>query len=228
MNRDGNAYTFIYATIMVIIVAAVLAFAALSLKPRQTRNVEIAKQSDILKSVNIASTADDAEEKYSKYIKDTYILNSKGEKVDGDAFSVDMKKQLALDLGERKLPVYQCTLDNGEIKYILPLRGKGLWGPIWGYISLNDDKKTVYGATFDHKGETPGLGAEISKEFFQEQFKGKSILENGKVVFQVLKSGASQADKHAVDGISGGTITSKGVEDMLIECLSAYDEFLNN
>ncbi|MFC0877803.1 NADH:ubiquinone reductase (Na(+)-transporting) subunit C [Saccharicrinis sp. FJH2] len=227
MNREGNAYTFIYATIMVVVVAAILAFASLSLKPRQNKNVEIAKKSDILKSVNIISTADDAEAKYSKYITSTYILNLAGEKVQGDAFSVDMTKQVALKASERKLPVYQCTLDNGETKYILPLRGKGLWGPIWGYVSLNSDKKTIYGATFDHKGETPGLGAEIAKPHFQAEFAGKSILENGKVTFYVLKGGASKGNIHAVDGISGGTITSKGVQAMMNDCLSAYDKFLN-
>lgn len=228
MNREGNAYTFIYATIMVIVVAAVLAFASLSLKPRQNKNVEIAKKSDILKSVNIPSTADNAEAKYSEYITNTYVLNSKGEKVEGDAFTVNMKKQVALDVSDRKLPVYECTLDNGDLKYIIPLRGKGLWGPIWGYIALNNDKNTIYGATFDHKSETPGLGAEIVKDVFQEQFKNKSIKENGEVTFYVLKGGASQGNIHAVDGISGGTITSKGVQAMINNCLSAYDKFLNN
>lgn len=228
MNREGNAYTFIYATIMVVVVAAVLAFASLSLKPRQTLNVEIAKKSDILKSVNIASTADDAEAKYSKYITNTYILNSAGEKEKGDAFSVNMTKQVLLNASDRKLPVYECTLDNGELKYILPLRGKGLWGPIWGYVALNSDKKTIYGATFDHKGETPGLGAEIAKPHFQEQFAGKSIIEDGNVTFLVLKGGASKGNIHAVDGISGGTITSKGVQAMMNDCLSAYDKFLKD
>lgn len=228
MNRDGNAYTFIYAAVMVIIVAAVLSFASLSLKPRQTKNVEVAKKTDILKSVNILSTAIDAEAKYDKFIKTTYVINSKGERVDGKAFNIDMKKQVALDVDERVLPVYECTLENGETKYILPLRGKGLWGPIWGYIALNDDKHTVYGATFDHKGETPGLGAEISKDFFTEQFKGKQILKDGKVSFNVVKGGATSNQLYSVDAISGGTITSKGLEAMMYDCLGAYESFLNN
>lgn len=227
MNRDGNAYTFIYAIIMVVVVAAILSFAALSLKPIQQKNVEIAKKSDILKSVNIASTADDAEAKYDKFITETFVVNSKGKRVETDAFKVDLKKELNKDVAERNLPVYVCTTEGGETKYILPMRGKGLWGPIWGYIAVNEDKQTVYGATFDHKGETPGLGAEISKDFFTNQFKNKKILDGGEARFVVLKSGAA-SNEYAVDGISGGTITSKGLEEMVIESVGAYEAFLNN
>lgn len=228
MNREGNSYTIIYATVMVVVVAAALSFASLSLKPRQTKNVEVAKKTDILRSVKIASTATDAESIYDKYISVTYIINSKGEKVDGDAFNVDLKKEVALPVVDRKLPVYECRLDDGSLKYILPVRGKGLWGPIWGYVALNDDKKTIYGATFDHKGETPGLGAEISKDFFTVKFENKKILDEGKVYFEVAKGGVTKKPDFAVDAISGGTITSKGLEAMMNDCLSAYEQFLNN
>ena len=228
MNREGNSYTIIYATVMVVVVAAALSFASLSLKPRQTKNVEVAKKTDILRSVKIASTAADAESIYDKYISVTYIINSKGEKVDGDAFNVDLKKEVALPVVDRKLPVYECRLDDGSLKYILPVRGKGLWGPIWGYVALNDDKKTIYGATFDHKGETPGLGAEISKDFFTVKFENKKILDEGKVYFEVAKGGVTTKPDFAVDAISGGTITSKGLEAMMNDCLSAYEQFLNN
>ena len=228
MNREGNSYTIIYATVMVVVVAAALSFASLSLKPRQTKNVEVAKKTDILRSVKIASTATDAESIYDKYISVTYIINSKGEKVDGDAFNVDLKKEVALPVVDRKLPVYECRLDDGSLKYILPVRGKGLWGPIWGYVALNDDKKTIYGATFDHKGETPGLGAEISKDFFTVKFENKKILDEGTVYFEVAKGGVTKKPDFAVDAISGGTITSKGLEAMMNDCLSAYEQFLNN
>ena len=124
--------------------------------------------------------------------------------------------------------MYVCQIDGAGTKYILPVRGKGLWGPIWGYVAMNDDKQTVYGATFGHKGETPGLGAEIEKEFFQVQFKGKKIIKNGQVTFAVAKGGAAPGDDYAVDAISGGTITSKGVQDMLLDCLDAYSAFLKN
>ena len=228
MNRQGNAYTIIYATVLVVVVAAALAYAALALKPAQTKNIEIAKKSDILRSVNIASNAKDAETLYDKFISDSYVINSSGEKVEGVAFEIDLKVENAKTLDERKLPVFICQLDSNNIKYILPMRGKGLWGPIWGYVSFEADKKPIYGATYDHKGETTGLGAEISKEFFQIQFKGKTIKGNNGIDFNVVKGGAPEGDPHSVDAISGGTITSKGLEAMMRESLSAYNTFLNN
>ena len=191
MDKQGNTYTFLYASIMVIVVAAVLSFAAISLKDRQNRNVEIAKKSDILKSVNIASTAVDAEEKYEKFIKSSLVISSEAKEKSGvDAFSVELKAELAKPLAERSLPVFVCQLESGEKKFILPVRGKGLWGPVWGYVALNEDKQTVFGANFGHKGETPGLGAEIEKPEFSDQFKGKKVVEAGKVRFAIVKGGA--------------------------------------
>ncbi|MBS2097888.1 NADH:ubiquinone reductase (Na(+)-transporting) subunit C [Carboxylicivirga linearis] len=230
MDRQGNTYTFLYASVMVIVVAAILAFLSHSLKPIQTENVKVAKMIDILKSVNIESTAKDAKDKYQKYVGESaYIVNKAGERIDGVAFDVDLAKELKKDAADRAYPVYECKLDDGSTKYILPVRGKGLWGPIWGYLSLNEDKNTVFGATFGHKGETPGLGAEIEKEAFQKPFAGKSIFEDGQLVsIEVTKAGQSEGNIHAVDGISGGTITSQGVEAMLQDCLSGYESFLKN
>lgn len=231
MDRQGNTYTFLYASVMVIVVAAILAFLSQSLKPIQTKNAEVAKKVDILKSVNIESTAKDAEVKYEKYIGDkAYVINNKGERIDGVAFNVDLAKELKKDAADRLYPVYECQMDDGSTKYILPVRGKGLWGPIWGYLSLNEDKNTVFGATFGHKGETPGLGAEIEKEPFQKPFTGKSIFDDkGTLVsIKVVKAGQSEGNIHAVDGISGGTITSQGVQAMLLDCLSGYESFLKN
>ncbi len=230
MDRQGNTYTFLYASVMVIVVAAILAFLSQSLKPVQTKNVEVAKKIDILKSVNIESTAKDAEAKYEKYVgNNAYIVNKAGERVDGSAFGVDLAKELKKDGADRAYPVYECKMDDGTTKYILPVRGKGLWGPIWGYVSLNEDKNTIFGATFGHKGETPGLGAEIEKDFFQKPFTGKTIFDNGQLVsIEVTKAGMSAGNNHAVDGISGGTITSRGVQSMLQDCLSGYEKFLKN
>ncbi len=228
VNRDSNSYTFIYASALVVLVAALLAVAAVGLKPFQDKNVSIAKKTDILKSVGIASTAADAEELYETYVKETYIINAAGEQVSGKAFDVDLAVEVKKAVADRQLPVYVCTLQDGATKYILPVRGKGLWGPVWGYIAVNDDKNTIYGATFGHKGETPGLGAEIEKEAFQVQFQDKKILKDGKITFAVAKGGAKPGDDYAVDAISGGTITSKGVEAMLLECLTAYSAFLSD
>ena len=127
------------------------------------------------------------------------------------------------------MPLYISNIDGSE-KYIIPLRGTGLWGPIWGYISLDNDMNTVYGAVFDHKAETPGLGAEINRDFFEKPFNGKRIfdLEGDFVSIAVVKGGAKENDYHGVDGISGGTITSDGVTAMLKERLDKYLPYFEN
>lgn len=228
MDRNSNTYTFLYAAIMVIIVAAVLASVSMALKPMQKKNVEIEKKQNILASVNIASTAADAEAIYAEKVVAEYLVNVKGEKVEGDAFNTDLKKERAKGADEMVLPVFECQTDDG-IKYVLPLYGAGLWGPIWGYVSLSDDMNTIYGANFDHEGETPGLGAEISTTGFEAPFKGKKIFdENGKMVsILVAKVGEVAPEVHKVDGISGGTITSKGLEQMLRDDFASYEAFLN-
>lgn len=228
MNKQGNTYTFLYASIMVIVVAAVLAFVSETLKPMQNKNVEVAKKIDILKSVGIESDAKTAEDLYAKSIITTKVINMTGEEVSGvEAFTVDLAKELKKAPEDRNYPLYVCKTTDGE-KMIIPLRGVGLWGPVWGYISLDSDGNTVYGAVFDHKGETPGLGAEISKEFFQIPFKGKTIFDTSGTFtsIQVLKGTNSAGNPHAVDAISGGTITSNGVSDMLDECLRGYEKYL--
>jgi Na+-transporting NADH:ubiquinone oxidoreductase subunit C len=232
MDRQGNKYTFLYASVMVIVVATVLAFISEALTPIQKKNEEEAKMIDILRSVNIESTTADVAEKYNKYIGNrVFIVNYEGERQETDAqtaFNIDLSKEVRKPLSDRQYPVYECHLDEGEIKYILPVRGKGLWGPIWGYIALNEDKNTIYGTTFDHKGETPGLGAEIANQAFQKQFVGKTIFnEEGELVsIDVVKGGAPDDAPHGVDAISGGTITSQGVENMLMDYFSGYEAFL--
>lgn len=229
MNRNGNAYTFIYASVMVIIVAAILSFTAITLKPMQKRNIEVEKKKNILTSININVGSDVAEEVYGKTITNAYVINSKGEIVEGDAFIVDLKKEQAKPLEQRTLPVYEADLGDEGIKYVIPLRGSGLWGPIWGYIALNSNLNTIYGATFDHQGETPGLGAEIVTPAFQNVFKGKSLFNNNGefVSLVVAKAGENAPADHKVDAVSGGTITSKGLQQMLYDDLSSYVEFFN-
>jgi Na+-transporting NADH:ubiquinone oxidoreductase subunit C len=228
MDRNGNSYTFIYAAVMVVIVAAVLASVSMALKPRQTSNIETEKKQSILASVNIESTADNAEDIYAEKIQNQYVVNSKGEIVEGeDAFNIDLKREKAKPVEDRLLPVFECNTESG-IKYIFPLRGAGLWGPIWGFISLDSDMNTIFGANFDHQGETPGLGAEISTNWFQEEFRGKKLFDEGGslVSITVTKAGQEADEEHSVDGISGGTITSKGLEKMLLDDFTGYKEFL--
>jgi Na+-transporting NADH:ubiquinone oxidoreductase subunit C len=216
---------------MVIVVAAILSVAAMTLQPLQKKNVEINKKQNILTSINLESDAKNAESLYDNYIQESYAVNSKGELVEGvDAFNIDMKKELAKPLEEQNLPVFVSTLEESK-QYIIPVYGKGLWGPIWGYISLKDDLSTIYGANFSHKSETPGLGAEIDTKEFQQQFIGKEIFnEQGQFVsVKIMKSGAAAAgSKYEVDGISGGTITSNGVDDMLKDCLKSYEPYFKD
>lgn len=228
MNRNGNTYTFLYASIMVIVVAAILSTVAMTLKPLQKRNYEIEKKQNILASVNIASTVKDAEQIYAEKILKSYVVDVNGNEKEGDAFNTDLKKEMAKDIQERVLPVFECQTEEG-LKYVFPLRGGGLWGPIWGYVALNEDLNTIYGANFDHEGETPGLGAEIASDDFEEQFKNnKKIFDaDGNLVsILVAKIGQVAPEEHKVDGISGGTITSKGLQKMLLDDFTNYKEFL--
>jgi len=226
MDRNSNQYTFIYASVMVILVAALLSYAAISLKPAQQKNIDVETKQNILASVNIEADALTAEQIYNEKIVNTYLINSRGEKTEGDAFTTNMKKEHSKPVKDRVLPVFECQIE-GSTKYILPLYGAGLWGPIWGYISLNDDMNTIYGATFAHQGETPGLGAEIATRSFQNQFKGKRIFDaNGALSSVVVaKPNETAPAEHRVDAISGGTITSKGLQNMLRNDFEAYQTF---
>ena len=172
----------------------------------------------------MTSSAETASKDFNQYIKEQYVVNSKGEQSEGDAFDIDVAGEYAKPADQRQLPVFVAEVDGAK-KYILPVYGAGLWGPIWGYIALNEDKNTVFGAFFDHSGETPGLGAEIATPHFTDQFQGKEIFDNAQLVgLLVVKGGANGV--HEVDGISGGTLTSKGVESMIKSYLSYYEPFL--
>lgn len=229
MNKQSNVYTIIYSSVMVIIVAAVLAFAALSLKAPQQRNIEIDKMKQILSSIKVTSTAKDAQQLYKKHIIGSKVINAEGKEISGvDAFNVNVAVQVKLPENERQLPIFIAKVDDGSTKYIIPMYGAGLWGPIWGYLSINNDGRTVYGAYFAHQGETPGLGAEIDKPAFYGQFCGKDLFAGGQFKsIAVQKAGQKPLNgADYVDAISGGTITSKGVEAMLSNSLKPYETFL--
>lgn len=230
MNKQGNIYTIIYSSVMVIIVAALLAFMAMSLKPAQEKNIAVDKMKQILSAVNIEANTENAQELYRKYISRSFVINSKGENITGDAFEINIANEAKKPDAERKLPVFVCTTPDGKTKYCLPMYGAGLWGPIWGYLSVDSDGNTVYGTYFAHQGETPGLGAEIEKPKFQKQFKGMHLFINGAFKsIAVEKKGQKPLNgADYVDAISGGTITSKGVQSMLENCLAPYQNFLKS
>lgn len=227
MDVNKNSYTFMFAAAMVVVVAALLSFAATTLKPYQDENERLEKMQSILSSIKVEVSREEAAELYPDYIIQELVVSNHEEVSGIDAFNVDLTKEIRKQNIERQAPLYIAEKD-GETFYIIPIRGTGLWGPIWGYISLREDVSTLYGAVFDHKGETPGLGAEIANAAFENQFQGKEILDDsGNLIgIDVRKGDASTS--YQVDGISGGTITSEGVEAMIIDCLEAYIPFLKN
>lgn len=227
IDTQSNNYTFLYSAVLVVVFAAVLSVAALKLQPLQQKNRDLEKKQNILASVHIVCKTDSVEILWKKYMRNAFLIDSAGNISEGTAFNLNMKEELAKKPSERKLAVFECVLSDSSHVYALPVRGTGLWGPIWGYVSLKDDFKTIYGAFFDHEGETPGLGAEIALPVFQQQFNGKKIFnENGDFTsVKILKPGQSEGNIHAVDGISGGTITSKGLDAMLHHCLAMYQPF---
>lgn len=239
MNKDSPGFTFGFAAVMVIVVAILLALAAMGLKPFQVENIRQEKMKDILASINIKCEMKDAPPLFAQNIKERFVLNFNGDmvsKTSGTVDSKNMEDAFNIDIGaeyraippeQRRYPLYIAEIE-GKSYFIVPVVGKGLWGPIWGYLSLNEDKNTVYGATFDHKTETPGLGAEIREDFFQAPFKGKTIFDaqGGFVSVSVVKGGARPDDMHGVNAITGGTITSNGVSEMLKRTFGTYVKYL--
>lgn len=231
MNKNSNTYTVIYISCIVVAVGAVLALAAMVLKPLQQRNADEDKMRQILASVHITPDKDNVMDVFDKYITAQHVVNIGGKVVGSDAFGVDVSAQTKIaDASRRQLPIYECTLPNGDTKYIIPAYGAGLWGSIWGYIALDADGSTIYGAYFSHQGETPGLGAEIQEPWFAAQFEGKQLFHGSDFApIQVLKKGRKPiGGADYVDAVSGGTITSKGVSAMLDDCLRPYKAYLES
>ena len=167
LNRDSNIYTVLYAAVMVLVVAVVLAFTSQSLKSAQKANEDNDKRQQILRSINVSVAANEAEAKFNELITDGFVKK-------GSAFEQVGKDVAFTAIEAEEFPVFVANV-NGETKYIMALHGAGLWGPIWGYISVDADKNTVYGTDFSHASETPGLGAEITKPAFSGQFAGKQL-----------------------------------------------------
>jgi Na+-transporting NADH:ubiquinone oxidoreductase subunit C len=230
MNTSKNSYTLLYAAVMVVVVALLLALVSSGLKARQNENVALDKKKQILSSLRIDLKGQDVAKLYEKYIVKELLVNADAQVISdvrGEAFNIDIVKEGSKPLADRKLPLYVAEVE-GQKKIIISLRGAGLWGPIWGYVALDSDKNTVYGTYFSHASETPGLGAEISTQNFQTRFVGKHILNAAGdfVSIAILKAGGNANAREQVDAISGGTITSKGVEKMLLECIGQYDKYL--
>lgn len=231
MNKQSNTYTIIYIIVLVVVVGSALAWTSLSLKDRQQANIASDKMSQILAAALITPDKGDVAADFNRYITEQFVVDSEGQRIDGaSAFDTDVAAQSKLPADSRSLPVFVCTTAEGAQKYILPVYGAGLWGPIWGYVAFDDNGSTIYGAYFAHQGETPGLGAEIEKPAFTDEFKGKNVFKDGRFrPVAVIKQGMKPMDdEDYVYGISGGTITSKGVGSMLDNCLTPYRKFLQS
>ncbi len=240
----SNRYIFIYSSVMVILVALMLSLAATILQPFQQRNLEVEKMKDILGSAHITADKKNIPSEYDKYVKEEIVIDAEGNVIASysagkfsvgniRAFDINLKDELKSieQTGQGRLPLYVIEKDGLKL-YVIPLLGRGLWGPIWGAIALKEDFSTVAGVTFGHKGETPGLGAEIATPAFQQQFDGKQIFnEDGEFVsVKVIKGGvknSSVPEIHGVDAISGGTITCDGTSLMIENCLKNYLPYFN-
>ena len=245
-NTDGNGYTIGFATVMVFVVGGLLAALATGLKPAIKENERFEKQQSILYAMGIHENTDEdgndtgsvnfiptdkVEEAYTSYIKESFVFQN-GKVLEGEnAFKVDMKKQSKLPKSERKLPLFVGE-NNGNKFYVIPMYGKGLWDAIWGYVAL-DDQLVVQGAIFDHKGETPGLGANIKERYFMDDFLGEQIMNGNKYAGITVAKGNNDPknetkDDNEVDALAGATITGDGVTAMFKSTLKSYIPHIQN
>jgi len=225
----NNRYILIYTLVMALVVSVALAFVVNGLKPLHDINEAVFKKKDILSAIRDQIGADPLKMKDEELIRlfeekmDKVVLDANGKVVTGlDAETIDLAAEEKKPSNERKYPLFIYKGDKGNI-YLMSVRGNGLWDKIWGYIALEGDFNTIAGASFGHVAETPGLGAEIKDNAnFPNAFHGKKIYENGNYVsVQVVKGGIKVPD-HQVDAISGATITSNGVSEMLNRGMVAY------
>ncbi len=245
MNTNSNGYTIVYTSIIVILVAAILAAVSMALKPLQDANIKADTISQMLTAAQYA-TKDELESKsndeilsiYKENITDAFLIRLDGSKDrdldakgNGEVFSTNQLKaqNSALKIGKTDgvtLPVYNFDF-NGKKVTVVAIYGAGLWGPVWGYIALEPDHSSIVGAYFDHASETPGLGAKIKDDpSFRAQFAGKKIDFSAEPVFAIVKGGVPDGQQNAVDAITGATMTSKGLSAAIASWMDLYKPYL--
>lgn len=247
INTEKNSYTVIFAIVMVIVVGAILAGLASGLKPLVKANERYEKQQNILYAMGVNNnqgtsdvefiTTDVVEQEFAKYVKKQYVIEGDQVTEDDQAYLIDIKKEATKAKNadyQRRLPIFIGEKDGKEV-YVVPVRGKGLWDAIWGFVAM-DKNMTVTGVYFDHKGETPGLGANIKERFFMDDFSGEKLLDsNGNFKGIKVAKGNNDPknetkDDYEVDAIAGSTITGDGVTAMLkkdIQMYMSYFQTLN-
>jgi Na+-transporting NADH:ubiquinone oxidoreductase subunit C len=230
--RQSNGYIVMYAAAITVVCGGLLAFASISLKDKQDANIALEQKKNILSSVLTLEEGTNIVDLYSKQVKG-FVIDYNGNVKQG------MKPEDVVVAGEYKkkpqdrlLPVYEfrSQTDSTKVEYaVMPVYGYGLWNNIWGFVAVKSDFNTIQGVKFQHAGETPGLGARIESEEVQERFKGKTIFDNGALTSVAIQKGEGHdysKDPHKVDGMSGATLTGKGVNNMLKDYLASYENYL--
>ena len=240
MNTNSNVYTVVYTTLIVVVVAALLAFVAMKLGPAQQANAKAETLRQMMAAAGIkptealyATSNADILSLYAENIAEAYTIGADGER--NGELSIALPNIELVDRlkpqdkaikagGAATLPVY--VFRSGIA--VIPVYGAGLWGPVWGYVAFRDDRLTIAGAYFDHEGETPGLGAKIKDEtWFREKFAGKTVAWGGAPAFRLEKNAEATGAPNAVDAITGATMTSKGLNDALNVWFKAYEKHFN-
>lgn len=240
-NTDKNSYTVIFAVLMVLVVGSLLAFVASSLKPTIQINEKFEKQQNILYAMGVNENVDggpavfvptdEVEAEFGKYIKKQLVIEGGQIVEDTSAYLIDLKGQLKKDESERKLPLFIGQKD-GQDYYIIPMYGKGLWDAIWGFVAL-DENYIVQGVYFDHKGETPGLGANIKERYFMDDFDGEQIMQGTQFAGITVAKGNNDPlnenkEDGEVDALAGATITGNGVTAMINSTVKLYIPYLKD
>ena len=230
--RQSNLYIILYAAAITVVCGGALAFASQALKPMQDANVELERKHNILATIMELKKGDDINAIYAAKVKESVITFDGNVKEGVKAVDVDIAKEYKKNPKDRLLPVYEFRSESDSTKIenvVLPLYGFGLWNDIWGFVAFKSDLNTIQGVKLQHKGETPGLGARIESEEIQARFKGKSVFDHNELKSVAIQKGEGNdysSDPHKVDGMSGATLTGKGVNNMFVDYLTCYKNYL--
>jgi len=231
--RQSNLYIAMYASTLAIVCGGLLALASEGLKERQQFNIALEQKKNILGTVIELSEGQDVTSIYEQRVTE-FVIDFQGNVKEGvDPASLNLAAEYKKAPEDRLLPVYEFKSESDPSNVentVLPIHGFGLWNEIWGFVALESDLNTIRGISFDHKGETPGLGARIATDQeIKERYKGKSIYDGSNLVSVTMMKGEGNdysSDPHKVDGMSGATLTAKGVNNMLMDYLKSYENYL--
>ncbi len=241
MNTNSNVYTVIYTTLVVVVVAAVLAFTAMKLKPSQDANAKAETLRQMMSAAQVKPTEEiyatrnaGVLQLYAENIQEAYTIG-----LDGQKNGTLSTEKGSIELVDRLKPQDKAIKAGGEVTLpvyvfrsgvsVIPVYGAGLWGPVWGYVAFQPDGKTIAGAYFDHESETPGLGAKIKDEaWFREKFAGRQVAFGSEPLFNLSKNAEATGAANAVDAITGATMTSKGLGEALNIWFKAYEKHFQN